>query len=203
MSVPSKDNNNTVIIGKVSLRPMGEYNPNTAYMKLDVVQYQGSSYIVKKDCKGAIPMDGTYFMLAAEKGEQGIQGKQGIQGETGKGLTILDYYPTVGDLQSAIPNPEPGDAYGVGTEFPYSIYVYSETKGWINNGEIEGPPGQKGDTGDSGVYIGNTAPTNPDVKVWINPEGKGTSEIYIGDTEPTNPYVKIWINPSGNANQNK
>lgn len=198
-----RQNNDTVIIGKVAIRPMGEYNPSTEYMKLDVVQYQGSSYIVKESCIGITPAEGIYYMLAAEKGEQGKQGIQGIQGEVGKGLVVLDYYPTVNDLQNSVTNPKPGDAYGVGTEIPYSIYVYSETKGWINNGEIEGPPGKKGDTGDSGVYIGTTAPTNPDVKVWINPEGEGRSEIYIGNTEPTDPYVKIWINPSGKANQNQ
>ena len=34
----------------------------------------------------------------------------------------------------------------------------------------------KGETGDSGVYIGTTEPTDPDVSVWINPDGGPTME---------------------------
>lgn len=33
------------------------------------------------------------------------------------------------------------------------------------------PKGDKGETGDSGVYIGNQKPTDPSVNVWINPDG--------------------------------
>ena len=33
------------------------------------------------------------------------------------------------------------------------------------------PKGDKGDTGDSGVYYGTTTPTDPDVTVWIDPSG--------------------------------
>lgn len=32
--------------------------------------------------------------------------------------------------------------------------------------------GTKGDTGNSGVYMGETEPTDPDVNVWINPDGE-------------------------------
>ena len=35
---------------------------------------------------------------------------------------------------------------------------------------IQGEQGLKGDTGDSGVYIGEDAPTDPSVKVWIKPD---------------------------------
>jgi hypothetical protein len=31
--------------------------------------------------------------------------------------------------------------------------------------------------GDSGVYVGTEEPTDPDVNVWINPDGEGTDEI--------------------------
>lgn len=34
-----------------------------------------------------------------------------------------------------------------------------------------GVKGDKGDTGDSGVYLGTTEPTDPEIKVWINPDG--------------------------------
>lgn len=35
----------------------------------------------------------------------------------------------------------------------------------------KGDKGDKGDTGDSGVYLGTTEPTDPEIKVWINPDG--------------------------------
>ena len=35
-----------------------------------------------------------------------------------------------------------------------------------------GKDGEKGETGDSGVYIGQTEPTDPDVNVWIDPNGQ-------------------------------
>lgn len=36
---------------------------------------------------------------------------------------------------------------------------------------IQGIQGEKGDTGNSGTYIGDTEPTDPDVDVWIQPDG--------------------------------
>lgn len=60
-----------------------------------------------------------------------------IKGETGSGLKVLDYFDTLEALTSAITNPSPGDAYGVGTAAPYQIYIYSANKGWVNNGALQ------------------------------------------------------------------
>lgn len=71
---------------KASLTPKGEYSPDTAYTALDVVSYEGSSWLALKDVTGVAPAEGENWMLLAQKGdkgEQGIQGIQGIQGETG------------------------------------------------------------------------------------------------------------------------
>ena len=38
--------------------------------------------------------------------------------------------------------------------------------------EFAAPQGPKGDKGDSGVYIGGDEPTDPNVNVWINPDGE-------------------------------
>ena len=62
---------------------------------------------------------------------------RGLKGDTGNGLTILDYYSTFEELTSAIPNPSAGDAYGVGDETSYDIYIYSPSKGWTNNGALQ------------------------------------------------------------------
>lgn len=72
------------VLGKVSLVPRGEYDPDETYLFLDCVQYQGSSYIVKQQCTGVTPGDGEYYMLAASKGDQGDTGAQGAKGDPGE-----------------------------------------------------------------------------------------------------------------------
>lgn len=42
------------------------------------------------------------------------------------------------------------------------------------------PAGDKGDTGDSGVYIGNEAPTDPNKNVWIDTSGEATGIKGLG-----------------------
>lgn len=54
----------------------------------------------------------------------------------GKNFTILGGpYSTLADLESAISDPEPGDAYSVGSSDPYDIYIWNGTD-WINYGDI-------------------------------------------------------------------
>ena len=45
---------------------------------------------------------------------------------------------------------------------------------------IQGNVGPQGETGDSGVYIGNSEPTDENVDIWINPDGDGVE--YIDET---------------------
>lgn len=86
-----------------------------------------------------------------ETGPQGPEGPQGPQGEPGKGLTVLDYYADLESLQAAAQSPEAGDAYGVGAAEPYDIYIYSSTKGWVNNGPLQGAQGPQGPAGPNEV----------------------------------------------------
>ena len=104
--------------------------------------------------------NGRNILLAGLKGPKGDPGPKGDQGETGSGLKILDYYPSASDLKSAIPNPNPGDAYGVGAAEPYEIYIFSRIKGWVNNGPMQGPKGETGATGPQGPK-GETGATGP------------------------------------------
>lgn len=62
---------------------------------------------------------------------------RGPKGDTGTGLTIKDFYATVEELSATVPNPTVGDAYGVGEESPYDIYIYSQSKGWVNSGSLQ------------------------------------------------------------------
>lgn len=84
-----------------------------------------------------------------EKGETGAQGPKGERGETGSGFAVLAYYDSESALQSAVINPSAGDAYGVGTEEPYDIYIWDGIHAqWVNNGPLQGA---KGDTGEQGA----------------------------------------------------
>ena len=90
-----------------------------------------------------------------EKGDTGDTGPQGPKGETGNGFKIMGYYASVSELQSAVPSPAVGDAYGVGASEPYDIYIWGGSS-WVDNGPIQGPagpqgePGEKGEKGDKG-----------------------------------------------------
>ena len=83
-----------------------------------------------------------------------IKGPQGEKGEAGTGIKVLDYYSTVEELSAAITNPSVGDVYGVGSTYPYDIYIYSSSKGWVNNGALQGtkgPQGEQGPVGPQGI----------------------------------------------------
>lgn len=45
----------------------------------------------------------------------------------------------------------------------------------------DGAKGDTGDTGNSGVYIGSSEPSDPDVNVWINPQGESTELLESSD----------------------
>lgn len=71
-----------------------------------------------------------------KKGDTGDVGPQGAPGKDGKNFTILGYKDSLEQLQTDVPSPAQGDAYGVGTAEPYELYVYDTTKGWVANGTI-------------------------------------------------------------------
>ena len=72
------------ILGKVSLTPKGEYSPDTAYTALDVVGYEGSSWLALQDVTGVAPAEGESWMLLAKKGDRG---EQGVRGPAGPSVT--------------------------------------------------------------------------------------------------------------------
>lgn len=72
------------------------------------------------------------------QGASGKDGTNGTNGKDGKNFTILGYKNTLKQLQTDVPSPAQGDAYGVGTVEPYKLYIYDTTKGWVANGTIGG-----------------------------------------------------------------
>lgn len=64
-----------------------------------------------------------------------------------------------------------------------------------------GATGAKGDTGNSGVYCGETAPTDPNVNVWINPTDDETAVTDVqlnGTSVVTNGVANVPIASSSN-----
>ena len=58
------------------------------------------------------------------------------RGKDGKNFTILGHYDSYDELNSAVQDPAIGDAYQVGTEAPYDVYIYDEKEGWVNTGPL-------------------------------------------------------------------
>lgn len=108
---------------------------------------------------GGPVMHGYYlsaYSIAVKHGYEGTEAQwletlKGAPGPAGKSFEILGYYGSLAELEAGVPAPGPGAVYGVGTNAPYDIYVWDEVNGaWINNGAIQGPQGEKGDTGAPG-----------------------------------------------------
>lgn len=69
----------------------------------------------------------------------------------GHNFVIKGYYATFSALTAAVPDPEPGDVYGVGATPPYDLYVWDAVgEMWRNNGSIAGVPGAAGPQGPQG-----------------------------------------------------
>lgn len=69
-------------LGKVCLTPKGAFSETMEYEVLDVVRYDGATFIVKQPCKGVTPAEGDYYMLIVEDGTGG-GGSGGADGEDG------------------------------------------------------------------------------------------------------------------------
>ena len=61
----------TQISGKVRIVPRGEYNGATRYTKLDIVKYNGQSYMALAETTGNLPTNTEYWQLLVEKPVKG------------------------------------------------------------------------------------------------------------------------------------
>lgn len=79
----------TTVLGKVAVTPKGEWNGTTAYEKLDVVSYGGSSYLSVRDVPAGTSLSNTnYWMLLAQKGD------------TGNGIESIELTSTSGNVKT-------------------------------------------------------------------------------------------------------
>ena len=81
------------------------------------------------------------------------------------GIVIIDKLSSLDEL-NAIKDPSVSDTYLVGD----NLYLWNGTT-WVNLGALQGPKGDKGETGNSGVYLGS-GDMPDDCNVQIDPTGK-------------------------------
>lgn len=102
------------------------------------------------------------------QGPKGDTGPAGPQGEAGSGFVIKGYYFDIAALESEVPSPETGAAYGVGASDPFDIYVWdADHRVWVNNGKLQGA---KGDDGARGVTFTPSVESNGNLS-WCNDGG--------------------------------
>lgn len=104
------------------------------------------------------------FMGTEEDWLDTLKGDPGAAGEPGKDFRILGRYDTLQMLDAAVPNPEPGDTYDVGTDAPYDAYMWDGVNlTWVNKGPLRGPQGIQGPQGEIGPKgpQGETGPKGP------------------------------------------
>lgn len=84
--------------------------------------------------------DGGLNMVYFSDGKK-VAVRNGRRGETGKGLDIRGTYRSVSALEAAVPEPEQGWMYNIGTAAPYTIYMYDTALGWVSQGQLQGAKG--------------------------------------------------------------
>lgn len=92
-------------LGRVSLVPRGAYDAAAVYNRLDIVEHEGSGYLVLADGTTGVPPEaGPVYMLLSARGGRGdpgapgtpgATGETGPQGETGTGVQSIER--TAGD----------------------------------------------------------------------------------------------------------
>ena len=176
------------ILGKVSITPRGEYDPAAQYEALDFVRYQGSGFLVRQSCRGVVPVEGTYYMLAAEKGAVGAQGIQGAAGPRG----------VTGPQGAAGPQGEPGPQGEQGAKGETGPQGEIGPKGETGSQGLKGETGLQGETGPQGEpgpqgLKGDTGPRGEP-----GPQGERGPQGLRGITGPQGePGPKGEIGPQG------
>ena len=108
-------------------------------------------------------------------GEEGYTPQKGIDyfdgkpGEPGKNFTILGVYDTYDDLVMSVTNPAQGDHYDVGTEEPYTMYMWDDKSGWINKGSLNASSGASLPEGGTTGQILTKNSSNDGDASWQNP----------------------------------
>jgi len=83
-------------LGTVAMTPKGEYDSSAYYEKLNVVTYNGSSYVALQNTHGNLPTNTTYWQLLAQKGAKTYNNVAEMKADTdlkdGMVAETLGYY---------------------------------------------------------------------------------------------------------------
>lgn len=94
--------------------------------------------IVTGDLKDQMNFD--FGLVQGPRGLTGATGAQGPEGPAGSGIEIKDVYATLADLQAAHPTGSAGDAYLVGSDSVFNLYVWStDQSAWVDGGSLTSP----------------------------------------------------------------
>ena len=140
-------------LGKVGILPKGEYSSATQYLRLDIVSYNGSSYLCIKDCIGIDVTNKEYWLLIAQKGDKGDIGEKGEKGDAGKDFSIYKTYASISAMESDASNVPEGEfvliASNVEDEDNAKLYVKGEDS-FVYLTDLSGATGIKGEKGEKG-----------------------------------------------------
>ena len=151
-----------VKLGRVAPIYKGVYDETTAYNALDIVYYNGRSYMAKQDTKGNVLPTGTdndYWGLIADKGADGAEGKIGPVGPQGKQGSM-------------------GPSGADGLQGPKGDKGDRGPKGDKGEPGPQGPKGDKGDKGDTGPIGPSGGPIGPQ-----GPKGDPGDDIKVNSIQ--------------------
>lgn len=163
--------------------------------------------IVEKLGAPYVGENGMWFVWDADTNsfiDSGFSSK-GEKGDTGRGLTVLGHYNTLDELRVSVKDAVPGDAYSIGEELPYNVYIFDEvTNDFTEHGNLRGVGIVKvekitdnigsGEPNTLRVYLDDGS--HYDVVVY-NGESGVPGNIWIGDSNPPDDSYVIWLKPSG------
>lgn len=113
-------------LGKVATTPKGVYSNETTYVKLDIVTYNGSSYVCLKESVGNLPTNTEYWQLIASKGDNGNDGHTPVKG--------VDYF-TQEDIESLN---IPSELSELSEDTTHRVVTDVEKETWNNKSDFSG-----------------------------------------------------------------
>lgn len=119
------------------------------------------------------------YAIAVKHGYEGTEEEwletlKGDKGEQGDGLIIKGYVETADELQSVAA--AQGDFYAVGTEAPYVMYSYDETKGWVDHGMLKGVDGKDGTA--ATITVGTVETVAPEEQASVTNSGTENAAVF-------------------------
>lgn len=167
-----------IVVGKVVITPKGQYDSAKAYNKLDLVSYQGSSYLCLHDGTTVAPPSDDW-QVNGLKGQDGKDGKPGQNGAPG-------------------PIGPKGDTGATGPAGPKGDTGPQGPKGDTGPQGPQGPQGPKGDKGDTGSVDNASLTTVPAFKALqtqVNDSAVGTNLLLDSKTQKN---ATSWFTPNLN-----